>query len=49
MAADGVHGDIGKVMKKTPKIGDFDVFASVADAPSAQNYKDPQILIEFII
>ena len=34
MAADGVHGDIGKVMKITPKIGDFDAFARICSNSS---------------
>ena len=33
-AADGAHGDIGKVMKKTPKIGDFDAFACICSNSS---------------
>ena len=30
-AADSIHGDIGKIMKKTPIIGDFDAFANICE------------------
>ena len=30
-AADSIHGDIGKIMKNTPIIGDFDAFANICE------------------
>ena len=31
LAVDSIHGEIGKIMKKTPIIGDFDAFANICE------------------